>query len=260
MGFLLHDPMLRPLDDNGDPMPGCYLQFYESETTTPATVYADGDLETALENPVTSNAAGIFPAIYGDSATVYRRQLYTAADVLVSDTDPLHPHVDFPAGTLVMFDGTAEARDAAYPSSLWELCDGDNDTPDSRDRCPVGVSNTKDIGTTGGDATGTTDPAGGHDHGGATDGHALTAEENGPHTHEDITLPMSSDDNSQSPYDRIEGSSEQSDGTSTIEGAETGSSGSGTPHTHDITAADDHTHDFDCQSPYFTVWFLKRKS
>jgi hypothetical protein len=264
MSFLLHDPIWRALDDNGSIMPGCKLQFYESGTTTPAAVYADGDLQSELTNPVESNAAGVFPAIYGDSSVVYRRQLYDADDVLISDVDPIHPHVAFPAGTIVMFDGTAEERDAAYPPSLWELCDGDNGTKDTRDRVPVGVSNTKPIsgdGSTGGSGSGETDPAGGHDHGGETGGHSLTEAELATHSHVGLeSVPMSSDDNSQSPYTRLEGSSEQSDGTANFTTIETGEAGDGDPHVHSITSESDHTHTFDATPPYFTVWFLKRKA
>lgn len=264
MSFLFFYPRMRPLDDNGDPMPGCYLKFFESETTTPTPVYADGDLETELGSTVTSNAAGIFPAIYGDPSVVYRMQLYDADDTLISDDDPIHPHVAFPAGTIVMFDGDATSRDAAYPPALWELCDGDNGTKDTRDRVPIGVSNTKPIsgdGSTSDGSGGTTDPAGGHDHGGATDGHALTEAENGPHTHEGATVACSADDNAQLQSDHwVEISGEQSLGTQSLPTFETASSGDGDPHTHDITAETDHTHDFDATPPYFTVWFLKRKS
>lgn len=264
MSFLLYDPLWRPLDANGAIMPGCYLQFYESQTTTPATVYADAGLTTPLTNPVVSNAAGVFPAIYGDSAVVYRRQLYSADDVLISDTDPMHPHVAFPAGTVVMFDGSAEDRDAAYPPALWEVMDGDNGTKDARDRVPVGASNTKPIsgaGSTGGSTSGVTDAAGGHDHGGATGGHALTAAENGPHTHTGLnSVPMSADDNSQGPYQRLEGSSEQPDGTANFPTIVTASSGLGEPHNHPITSVPNHTHTFDATPPYFTVWFLRRKA
>jgi hypothetical protein len=261
MSFLFFYPRMRPPDDNGEPMPGCYLQFYESGTTTPTPVYADGGLTTPLQNPVPSNAAGAFPAIYGDPAVVYRMQLYTAAAVLVSDDDPVHPHVAFPTGTLIMFDGTAVERDAAYPPVLWALCDGSLGTPDTRDRGPVGVSNTKPIGSTGGNPSGMTGAAGGHDHGGDTGGHALTAAENGPHAHTGLTgVPMSADDNSQGPYTRLEGSSEQADGTADFGTIVTGSSGSGTAHDHPIPTEPDHTHAFDAQSPYFTCWFLKRKA
>src|SRR5690606_29662047 len=125
------------------------------------------------------------PAIYLDPAIVYRVQLHDADGVLQYDVDPVHPHVAIPPGTIVMFDGTPEQRDAAYPPALWQVLDGSNGTKDSRDRSPVGVSNTKPIsgeGSSGGTISGTTGPAGAHDHGGATAMTVLT-EDNMPRHH-----------------------------------------------------------------------------
>lgn len=270
MSFLLFYPRMRPLDDNGEPMSGCYLQFYESGTTTPTPVYADGDLDTALTNPVVANAAGVFPAIYGDPSVVYRMQLYNAADELISDDDPIHPHVAFPAGTVVMFNGTEEARDAAYPSALWELCDGDNGTPDTRDRSPVGVSNTKDIGTTGGEDGGTTGEAGAHDHGGATDETVLDADTMPVHGHRAYVWNTSGTDGAPRGYQAASSiaivGSDESGGAyreSTVGGTKIiEETGEADPdgHDHGITAADAHTHSYSSQTPYFTIWFLQRKA
>lgn len=271
MSFLLFYPRMRPLDDNGEPMPGCYLQFYESGTTTPAAVYADGALTTPLSNPVVANAAGIFPAIYGDPSVVYRMQLYNAADVLISDDDPIHPHVAFPAGTVVMFNGTAIERDAAYPSALWELCDGDNGTPDTRDRSPVGVSGTKAISTTGGASSGTTSSAGAHDHGAETGSTVLSAGNMPVHSHEIFAFNTTNVDG------RVDGfaltgndvsvAGERNSGgayildngmnTQIIRDAGTASP---TGHTHSIASVAAHTHDYSAQSPYFTIWFLQRRA
>lgn len=270
MSFIFFYPRIRPLDDDGNPMPGCYLQFYESETTTPTPVYADGDLETELPNPVVSNAAGIFPAIYGDPSVVYRMQLYTADDVLISDDDPIHPHAAFPPGTLMMFDGTEEDRDDAYPPALWELCDGDNDTPDTRDRSPVGVSNTKAIGTTGGDASGTTSAEGAHDHTGDTGSVVLDADNMPVHGHRLYVWDTGGTDGAPRGYTAasniaVVGSDEAGGGyrEQTVGGTDIiEEAGTADPegHAHTITEEADHTHTVDTQSPYFTTWFLKRKA
>lgn len=266
MSFLIFYPRMRPLDTNGLPMNGCYLKFFQTGTTTPTPVYA-ADGVTPLGVKITANSAGAFPAIYGDNTVVYRMQLYgpesiPGADdgVLISDDDPVNPTAAFPTGTVVMFNGTSGARDAAYPPSLWALCDGSLSTPDSRDRGPVGVSGTKPINTTGGGGGGLTGPSGAHDHTGVTAGHALTSAENGPHIHTGLnSVPFSKDDNSQSPYTQFEGSAEQADGTANFATITTASSGSGTAHTHGITGAVDHQHTVAVQSPYFTIWFLQRK-
>lgn len=278
MSFIFFYPRIRPLDDDGNPMPGCYLQFYESATTTPTPVYADGDLDTALTNPVVANAAGVFPAIYGDPSVVYRMQLYTAEGVLVSDDDPIHPHSSVPPGTIVMFDGTAEDRDAAYPPALWDLCDGDNSTPDARDRSPVGVSNTKAIGTTGGDASGTTSEAGAHDHDGAVSETTLDATNMPKHyhrlwawvgggsdgEHECASRPGGAGIGGQRAdqpsggsfaYARYANTSDNSNQLVEDSGSDTVAG-----HDHDISEDGAHTHTVDTVAPYFTVWFLKRKS
>lgn len=268
MSFLFFYPRMRPFDDNGAPIPGCYVKFFETLTTTPTPVYDAAGAELGVK--ITANAAGIFPALYGDPSIVYRMQLYgtestPGADdgVLISDDDPIHPHVAFPEGTIMMFDGTAVDRDARFPPALWELCDGDNGTKDTRDCVPLGVSNTKPIsgaGSTGGTGGGNTGDAGAHDHGAVTGGHSLTTAELATHAHTGGSATCSSDDNSQLESDHwLCISGEQSLGSVALPTFTTGNAGSGTAHTHSVTAAPDHHHSFVATPPYFTVWFLKRK-
>lgn len=273
MSFLLHDPIWRPLGANGGILPGCYLQFFVSGTTTPTDVYADAALGTSLGDVVTADSAGVLVAIYGDSAVVYRRQLYDADHTLLLDVDPLHPTADYPAGTIVMFDGDVTARDAAYPSALWDVCDGSNGTKDSRDSSPVGVSDTKPItgaGSTGGTGgTVTSTAAGAHDHGAATGSYTLLAADIPAHRHftatesgssNDSTITSTTTTDANTPYG---GDSQYRlrQRSATADAGLTSSTGGGGGHSHSITAATDHTHDVDIgQGPYFTVWFLKRKS
>ncbi len=269
MSFLLHDPIWRPLDDNGAVMPGCYFEFYESETTTPAAVYADADLATELDDELVSDASGRFPAIYGDTAIVYRRKLFNADDELISDTDPIHPHVQFPAGTMVMFNGTSVARDAAYPPALWEVSDGDNGTPDTRDRFPIGVSGTKAIGTTGGVAPGGTAETtenGAHDHGAVTGSHTLTTSDIPSHKHlmfiDSTSTGTVTNTNQVYVASNSGGDQEYSldggSGAATV--GLTSASGSGGGHTHSVTSGGAHTHNVTMPAqPYFTIWFLQRK-
>jgi microcystin-dependent protein len=274
MSFLFFYPRMRPLADNGDPMPGAKLQFYQTGTTTPTPVYANATLTTPLSNPVIANAAGIFPAIYGDPSIVYRMRLLTAADVLVSDDDPIHPHASFPAGTIVMFNGSAIARDAAYPPALWAVCDGASSTPDSRDRVPVGVSATKPIGTPGGSASGTisTSAVGDHSHAATVAPTTLTLAQVPAHSHhvmQDSIVASdvwSNNDHSIAGESTAGGDSEY-DLSPTTSGTWRGSSesmGGGGSHTHTATttAAGTHGHTIDradLQPPYFPIWFLQRK-
>jgi len=75
-----------------------------------------------------------------------------------------------PPGSIIMWSGSLDA----IPDG-WILCDGNNGTPDLRERFIVGVSEVYKVGTTGGSAT--------HDHGGATGNHTLSTDEIPAHTH-----------------------------------------------------------------------------
>jgi hypothetical protein len=182
--YLFYAPQFRPLTPAGEIMPGAYVQFYVTETTTPTNVYADADLSTPLANPVVADSSGEFPAIYLDPSTTYRAQLYDEDDALIWDIDPLAPPRDVPVGTVTMFFGDATARDAAYPTALWQVCDGTNGSPDLRDRVAMGCSGSLAPGDTGGGSGVTNTSAGGdHDHGGATDPFTLTEAEIPAHRH-----------------------------------------------------------------------------
>jgi hypothetical protein len=269
MSFLLHDPIWRPLDTAGAIMPGCYFVFYQSETETPAAVYADADLTTPLgqvEGELISNAAGRFRAIYGASATVYRRRLYNASNVLLEDVDPIHPSASHPAGTVVMFRGDATARDAAYPPSLWAVCDGDDGTIDFRDRMPIGVSNTKAVGDTGG-ATGAVESTsdGAHDHGAVTGSTTLTTNQIPAHRHAvfaNVTASGAlSTTNQAAEASNSGGDTEYSINGSSTDATEgrTSEVGGGTGHTHTVASGGAHTHDVDVPlPPWGAVWFLER--
>jgi hypothetical protein len=87
-GLLLAQPVLRAIDDNGDPMPGAYMQFYVTGTTTPTPVYSSAALTTALANPVVADSGGLFAPMWLDPTVTYRVQLYSSAGVLVQDIDP----------------------------------------------------------------------------------------------------------------------------------------------------------------------------
>ena len=81
----------RALDDAGRPLPGAVLTFWQSGTTTPAAVYADQELRTALSDAqgrVTADSQGRFPLIYLDPDVLYRVRLTTAQGVLRWDVDP----------------------------------------------------------------------------------------------------------------------------------------------------------------------------
>ncbi|GAB5503435.1 hypothetical protein [Pyruvatibacter sp.] len=139
----------------------------------------------------------------------------------------------------------------------WHVCDGENGTVDLVDKFPVGAGGLYALLATGGSITSslTTDPDGGHDHGGETAGHGLTSAENGPHTHSYTKRSQWVANTS----DYVTGSAhawfQETGGT-------TGSSGSGTPHTHGIGTDGVHTHtaDIDTTPPYVALHFVQRTS
>ena len=85
------------------------------------------------------------------------------------------PQSDIPSGIIVMWSGVA----AAVPSG-WYLCDGQNGTPDLRNRFIVGAGSSYEVGNTGGSdsVTLTTEQMPSHSH-----GFSLTANSNGNHSH-----------------------------------------------------------------------------
>lgn len=273
--YLFVDPRFKPLSLSGLIMPDAYLQFYLSETTTPTPAFAD-TIGTELANPLVADDDGRFPAIYLDGSVTYRIQLYDADDVLQWDVDPYAPPRDFQPGTVLGFLGTAIERDAAYPPDLWQVLDGNNGTPDSRDRYPIGASSTKIQGTTGGTSFPTvTGEAGAHDHTGDTGESILDADDMPVHHHrlyvrQSATLRGNThgfgfantaglegqiiDD---APYG-YEDDAPQSMGNTLVEPTGTADP---TGHSHTIAEQADHTHSIEPgESPWFALWWLMRRS
>jgi len=94
MSLLFLSNILDPfqaLDDAGRPIPHAVLTFWHSQTSAPATVYADQELLIELSDAqgrVVADAQGIFPLIYLDPDTLYRVRLQTGEGVLRWDVDP----------------------------------------------------------------------------------------------------------------------------------------------------------------------------
>lgn len=267
--LLFTAPTFRPLSLSGAIMPGAYVQFYEAGTTTPADVYADAALAIPLSNPVVANSDGEFPPIYLDRSVVYRAQIYDANDVLQLDVDPLGTSLDVQPGTILMFFGDETARDAAYPPSLWAVCDGTGGTPDLSGRVPVGMDTGLSPGDTGGSAAASTSAGGDHDHGGTVSAESLTEEQMPTHHHRALADVQSASTEvvglgnagaqsiggrtalfSVDYVDDAGGSEEQ-----VIEDA-----GDGDPHAHDIAESGTHTHTVSTMPPYCVLWFLMRKA
>ncbi len=85
---LFFSPVLRALDDNGNPISGALLQFYLTGGTTATPIYTTSALTTQHSNPVVADASGHFPPIYLSDAITYRAILKTAGGITIWDADP----------------------------------------------------------------------------------------------------------------------------------------------------------------------------
>lgn len=68
--MILPNPIIRPLDANGEPVPFAKLYAYEAGTTTAAYVYLDSDLQIPAAVPVVADASGQFPELFTTDALV----------------------------------------------------------------------------------------------------------------------------------------------------------------------------------------------
>lgn len=69
---------------------GDRLSFYDTATSTPQVVYADGALSVAHDQPILADARGMFPVIYLSPAPgSYRQKLTDANGVLIFDDDDI---------------------------------------------------------------------------------------------------------------------------------------------------------------------------
>jgi len=156
-----------------------------------------------------------------------------------------------PMGSILDWSGSV----ASIPAG-WALCNGQTVSgygvvPDLRDRFVLGAGGAVNPGATGGSISPTTTPAGGHTP--SIQGHALTAAENGPHSHSGATFNGSNDDNGDAGGLFVT-SPNQPNGSQNAAAFTTGVSGSGTPHTHGADAVPDHTHTFnDARPPWYAL-------
>lgn len=75
-------------DIDGQPAVGWTAEFFNCETSTPQTVYEDGGLGVTLDQPVESDARGMFPSIFlSPTPGCYRVRVEDADGALVYDDD-----------------------------------------------------------------------------------------------------------------------------------------------------------------------------
>lgn len=77
MALLFAPPFYRATDLSNAPIPGAFIGFFKTQTSTPQPIYADVGLTVPLANPLPSDGNGVYPAIWlDDSLPAYKFVLY----------------------------------------------------------------------------------------------------------------------------------------------------------------------------------------
>ena len=194
-------------------------------------------------------------------------------------TPELNAHIaqQMPAGGIIMWSGS----ESNIPSG-WALCNGQNGTPDLRDRFVIGAGSTHRAGDTGGNASvqlsennlpahshtfsnGQAASAGSHSH-----GDSFSVSSSGAHTHEVDAVPSSETASIESGHTwTLHGATSDIYGikTTTAESAGshthslTGSVSSGGAHTHTVTGTIGSTgsgNAFSILPPYYALCFIMK--
>lgn len=85
---LFYTPVLRALDDDGNPLSGALLYVYLTGGTTATPAYTSSALVAQHTNPVVADSDGWFDPIYLSDAITYRFVLKTAGGTTIWDVDP----------------------------------------------------------------------------------------------------------------------------------------------------------------------------
>lgn len=157
-----------------------------------------------------------------------------------------------PSGIITMWSGSEDA----IPTG-WVLCDGENNTPDLRNRFIVGAGSTYAVGATGGSASGVTGAASGDT--GAASGNTgdttLTTSQIPAHAH---TQRFSTNvgDKTQSAEASKRGDHLRDTATTTT------NTGGGNSHTHTLNShthtLNAHTHTVDALPPYYALCYIMK--
>lgn len=81
MAILFGAGRFKATDKANDPIPGAFLAFYATNTSTFQPIYADSALTTLLPNPVQADANGLFSEIWLDDSLNPYKVVHTAPDI-----------------------------------------------------------------------------------------------------------------------------------------------------------------------------------
>ena len=142
--------------NDGLPLAGGKIQTYQAGSTTPLTTYTDSSGLIANTNPIILGTDGRPPStIWLTDGFFYKFVLSDANDVVIQTYDNLYgiigvapsPPTPIPSGVILLWSGSIGSIPAGYV-----LCNGNNGTPDLRDRFIVGAGSTYAVNATGGSA------------------------------------------------------------------------------------------------------------
>jgi hypothetical protein len=145
--------------NNGEPLVGGKLDTYQAGSTTPLTTFTDSSGLIPNTNPIILGTDGRPPdTIWLSEGFFYKFVLSDADDVQIQVYDNLYGIIGvsppaatpIPSGGILLWSGSIGSIPAGYV-----LCNGNNSTPDLRDRFIVGAGSTYAVDATGGSADAT---------------------------------------------------------------------------------------------------------
>jgi hypothetical protein len=145
--------------NEGLPLAGGKLQTFQAGSTTPLATYTDSSGLVANTNPIILGTSGRPPeTIWLEAGFFYKFVLSDANDVVIQTYDNLYGIIDaqppsatpIPVGGILLWSGSIGSIPAGFV-----LCNGNNGTPDLRDRFIVGAGSNYVVNATGGSADST---------------------------------------------------------------------------------------------------------
>lgn len=144
------------LSTTGQPLAGGKLNTYQAGSSTPLATYTDVNGLIPNTNPVILGTDGRLPSeLWLTQGYSYKFTLTDSANNLIATYDNLYGILanattttsPFSTGMIMIWSGAIGTIPAG-----WVICDGNNGSPDLRDRFVIGAGNTYSVSQTGGSA------------------------------------------------------------------------------------------------------------
>jgi hypothetical protein len=143
-------------DNNGLPLTGGLIYTYQAGSSTLLTTYTTVNGNIANTNPIVLDAYGRTPSeVWMQTGYSYKFIIQTSAAVTLQTLDNLYGILQaaptatpsIPTGGIILWSGSLGSVPSGYV-----LCDGNNSTPDLRDRFVIGAGSNYAVAATGGSA------------------------------------------------------------------------------------------------------------